>query len=86
MLQKRQVAISFGASVCIQDIILQGGRAESGGALWVLQAKLRMHRSTIENSEAQVFDAVAILIQHSVAVLTHCYFVNNKARVVEGHF
>ena len=80
VLRGRNIAISYGASVCIQDIILQGGRAESGGALWVVGAKLRMHRSRIENCEAERLDAGAILIQQSVAVLTNSCFVNNKAQ------
>ena len=84
VLRRRNIGISYGASVCIQDIILQWGRAESGGALWVVGAKLRMHRSRIENCEADRLDAGAILIQQSVAVLTNCYFVNNKAQKRAG--
>ena len=75
----RNIAITYGATVCMQDVTLQEGRAPSGGALWVVQSKLRMHRTRIENCEAEDSDGGAILIQQSDAILVQCFFCQQQS-------
>ena len=84
LLGKNKITIS-NANVCMQDIALQDGKAPSGGALWVFNASLSMHRCRISNGEATSSSGGAMLIDGgSVVDLVQCYFINNRAQINGG--
>ena len=79
VLHGNNIAVGFGAAVCMQDILLQNGMSRQGGAVWAHKAKLTMHRCRIENCEARGGSGGALYIETSTAELTHCTFVQNSA-------
>ena len=60
VLHGNNIAVGFGAAVCMQDILLQNGMSSQGGALWVHQAKL------------QCTGAGSRIVRHVEVVVEHC--------------